>query len=69
MNKKRKIQRQELAKKNQAKRDVLGPAEQLRILDARLGKGVGAVKERARLARLMRPKSRKKKSETKQSQD
>lgn len=33
----------------------LSPREQLRRLDARLGAGVGAKKQRARIARTVRP--------------
>lgn len=36
----------------QARRDALTPNEQLLALNARLGVGVGAVRERARLAAL-----------------
>ncbi|AMS02714.1 hypothetical protein BJD55_gp052 [Gordonia phage Yvonnetastic] len=38
-----------LAAARQHKRDQLKPWEQLLLLDARLGPGIGAVKERARL--------------------
>lgn len=34
-------------------RDALTPRQQLAILDQRLGKGVGAVRERARLEKLV----------------
>lgn len=46
------------AKDAQAERDARSPEEQLKVLDARLGEGVGAVRERARLKRQInrRPK-------------
>lgn len=52
-NRHRHEQRHQDALKRQDERDGRSPAEQLRLLDARLGKGVGAKKERARLTRLL----------------
>jgi cell shape-determining protein MreC len=43
----------ELAKKRQAERDERSPKEQLEKLDAKLGAGIGAKKERARLEKLI----------------
>lgn len=45
--------RREQAAKRQAERAKRSPAEQLALLDARLGKGQGAKKERARLEKLL----------------
>lgn len=45
--------RREKAKYRQEERDKLSPREQLKELDKRLGKGVGAQKERARLQTLI----------------
>lgn len=45
--------RREKAKDRQEERDKLSPREQLQALDKRLGKNVGAQKERARLQRLI----------------
>lgn len=38
----------------QAKRNQLSPQEQLNILDSRLGVGVGATRERARLTAMLK---------------
>ena len=45
--------RQERAAERQAHRDGLHPAAQLAALDRRLGKGRGAARERARLAKAL----------------
>lgn len=45
--------RRKLAAERQATREKLSPSQQLAVLDTRLGVGVGAVKERARLQRLI----------------
>jgi hypothetical protein len=44
------ILRRELAKKNLIEREKRSPIEQLALLNKRLGDGVGAARERARLA-------------------
>ena len=44
-------ERQEQATERQAFRDKLTNEDQIRVLDRRLGAGVGAVKERARLTK------------------
>jgi hypothetical protein len=44
-----KKQRKEIADANKAVRDSLSPEQQIARLDAKLGKGLGAKKERARL--------------------
>ena len=49
----RKDKRREQTQERLEDWQTLSPAEQLRLLDARLGKGVGAVKQRARLAAKM----------------
>ena len=46
-----KTQRREDAEVRHARWDALSPKEQLRQLDIRLGKGVGAKKQRVRLAK------------------
>jgi hypothetical protein len=53
MNKHRNAQKRAFAEKNQERRDNLSPLQQIAVLDERLGKGIGAVKERARLERLL----------------
>lgn len=45
------VLRQQRAEERKAARDERGPAMQLRELDKRLGAGVGAKRERARLAK------------------
>lgn len=45
--------RRKLAAERQATREKLSPSQQLAVLDSRLGVGVGAVKERARLQRIL----------------
>lgn len=52
--------RQEAAQRNEV-RDLLSPAEQLKALDFRLGKGHGAKKERERLAKLLSVEEEKQK--------
>ncbi len=44
-----KTEKQQDASDRHAERAARSPAEQLRLLDQRFGKGVGATKERARL--------------------
>lgn len=46
-----KNQQRQNAAARQAKRDARTPKQQLQALDSRLGKGKGATKERARLAK------------------
>lgn len=41
------------AEGRQAEYEKLSPAEQIALLDARLGKGIGAKKQRARLAKAL----------------
>lgn len=53
------------AKERQAAYDQLSLQEKVSLLDTRLGKGVGATQQRARLARLMEEASRPKVQETK----
>lgn len=61
-NKTRMTERREDAVKRQEIRNSLSPREQLARLDTRLGKGVGATKERARLERATHQKPRRKKN-------
>lgn len=42
--------RQEVAKKNELERNKRSPLDQLAVLNERLGDGIGAQRERARLA-------------------
>lgn len=48
-----KQERIERALDRQANRDTLTPEQQIAELDRRLGKGIGASKERARLEKLI----------------
>jgi hypothetical protein len=57
--------RVEEAKERQDYNDTLSPQQKLERLDVKLGKGVGAVKQRARLAALMEAKNNPKPVETK----
>lgn len=52
----RKQIRQDEAKERQELRDKRRPEDQIRVLDAKLGEGVGAVKERARLQKQIEQK-------------
>ena len=49
----RRDKRREEAKERQSLTNQMSPAERIAALDARLGAGVGAVKERARLERMV----------------
>lgn len=51
------MRRKENAKERQRQRDERTPEEQLAALDARLGVGKGAKKERARLWKLIEEQS------------
>jgi hypothetical protein len=57
--------RREAAEKRQAARNIMTPQEQLDRLDRMLGKGKGAVKERARLAEIIRKAAGKAKEDAK----
>jgi hypothetical protein len=48
--------RQEEGQARNAKWQSLSPAQQLAVLDKRLGKGVGAARQRARIAARLNPK-------------
>jgi hypothetical protein len=50
-----KLARAEKAQANAAKRTERSAAQQLKLLDERLGENVGAAKERARLQKLVNP--------------
>lgn len=51
--------RRKEAQARQEQYDGLTPVEKIAALDARLGKGMGAAKERARLTALLTPKKKK----------
>ena len=61
MNRIRRKERQSSAKERKQRREKRSPQEQLALLDRRLGKGVGARKERARLKKLIKEKKERKK--------
>ena len=63
----RKANRREDAVERQAARDALSASEQIARLDKILGKGKGAVKERARLAK-QEPAPKKKAAKTKKDE-
>lgn len=48
--------RHKIAMARQALRDALSPLQQLQELDKRLGNGIGAVRERTRLNKLLEAK-------------
>jgi len=58
----RNYRRKTALERNEA-RSERSPQQQLAVLDERLGKGVGAEKERARLKKLIRMSKNKKKRE------
>lgn len=58
------VLRQKEAQERQGERDSLGPKEQLTQLDQKLGKGVGAKKERARLEWMVKTGRKSKEQET-----
>ena len=57
---KRKGTKREEALKRQELRDKRTPQEQLEVLDNKLGVGVGAIKERYRLIKIIEEKLKKK---------
>lgn len=55
----RRQERQQDAKRQQPAHDELSPSKKLAKLDRRFGPGLGAQKERAKLAKAMEPKRRR----------